>query len=104
MTIFIVVRLWGSAQGFEIRVLEHELATSHLLEIHFDPRMGAAPFDVQDDALAEFAVTDTRAEPYAGREHFLRRTETADGHRARDLHTRPHFLDQLRRNFLDESR
>lgn len=54
-----------SLHEIEIRIAQNEPFCAGGLEIHFDACMRALPFAIQDNAVAELAVTHALSEPYA---------------------------------------
>src|SRR5689334_2374405 len=68
--------------------------------------MRALPFQIENDAFAELAVANALAEAHAARRRLFFDIPAArariDG--PRNLNARPHFLEELVRNLLDEAR
>src|SRR5580658_6587977 len=97
MTIF----MWAAQSNrFEVCVLQHKPLGSLLLKIYLDARMRAIALEVEDDALAELAVTHARTQPHATRRGLFAAADAE--HRPGSRHPRPNFLQQLFGNFLDE--
>src|SRR5579862_8492296 len=97
MTIFI----WAAQSNrFEVCVLQHKPLGSLLLKIYLDTRMRAIALEVQNDTLAELAVTHARTEAHA----TLRCLLAAADHRPGSRQPSADFLEQLFGNFLDEPR
>src|SRR6185437_427214 len=100
---------------YEVGILHHQPLGALLLEVYLYPRVRAAPFDIQHDALAELAVPHPRAEAHPGRRRLL--GPEPDGGRRRlltprpgrrhgtaDVQARPHLRDDVLRHLLDEAR
>src|SRR5579862_9875206 len=99
---------------------DHQPFSTLVLKINMDTRVRALAFQVEYDPLAEFTMAHARAEPDPARRRFGRILEQAAavcgrpggvraalerrGSRARQLNSRAHFLEQRRRQFLDEAR
>ena len=43
--------------------MDHQPLDATVREIDLDPRLGALPFRLENDALAKLAMTDTLADP-----------------------------------------
>src|SRR5688572_12547437 len=98
---FLSCRLYG----LEIRVRQHQPLLALALEVYLYLSVAPLSLQVQDHALAEFAVAHALAEPDAARRRFFLDPAAARHvNRPRDLDARPHFLEQLRGNLANEAR
>src|SRR5580658_8827224 len=99
MTIF----MWAAQSNrFEVCVLQHKPLGSLLLKIYLDARMRAIALEVENDALAELAVTHAGTQAHATLRSLLAAAD-AD-HRPGSGYPGPDFLQQLFGNFPDEPR
>src|SRR5437763_1958137 len=95
--------LSANLEWLEVRILHHQPLRALALEAHLHPCVWTVAFDIEDHAFAKLAVAHARTEPHAADRRLLG-PKTTHGHRARDLHTRPHFFDELLGRLFDEAR